>query len=223
LLSAGPINGYARGRRAYRHSMADAPQPTQQDPENAATRAAIAQRQQAENTAGLKRALSKFGPGWLPSGRHFLLEKGEEERPRREGTRAVPAATVYCVRHEETDEKRYFTTEAGHVVEHAGYKEAFGGGLLRAHHGAASVGQLTCALGQPKRLARPASSSRASVSSRPSQFSLRPSRPDPQNVSAAESSTSSAAPVVTSLSAKSPCWENLARTARLLTASFTST
>ena len=40
-------------------------------------------------------ALGAFGPGWLPYGRHYLVDKAEEERARRSGQRPQAAATVF--------------------------------------------------------------------------------------------------------------------------------
>ena len=46
----------------------------------ARTRREIADRQAEEYGRCLLWALGKFGPGWTPSHRHFLVEKEEEER-----------------------------------------------------------------------------------------------------------------------------------------------
>src|SRR4051794_26481831 len=100
--------------------------PREQDRENAGRRQEITERQREAYAQVLRWAMGKFGPGWLPSGRHFLLEKYEEERSRREGTPAVASATVYTVKHEETGDKRHFTVGDGKVTEVADYKEAFG-------------------------------------------------------------------------------------------------
>jgi hypothetical protein len=110
------------------------PEPTQHDRENARIRQEIALRQLAEYTRVLRLSLGKFGPGYLPSGRHFLLDKTEEERSRREGTPAAPAATVYSVRHAETGTRRHFMVgEDGMVKEVASYEEGFGPMLYEPH------------------------------------------------------------------------------------------
>jgi hypothetical protein len=107
--------------------MTDDPQPTARDLQNAAARDAIARKQNEEYAHILRWALGKFGPGWLPNGRHYPLTHDEEERSRKEGTPAVASATVYTARHEETGDKRHFTVaEDGRVTEVSGYKEAFG-------------------------------------------------------------------------------------------------
>jgi hypothetical protein len=107
--------------------MPDQPEPTEQDRQNAAIRQAIADRQQADYNRVLRLAMGKFGPGWVPSGRHFLVEKVEEDRARREGGPVQAAATVFTVKHEETGEKRHFTVgEDGKVTEVGNYEEGFG-------------------------------------------------------------------------------------------------
>lgn len=110
------------------------PEPTEQDKRNAETRAAIAAKQQAEYDQVLLWAMGKFGTGWLPSGRHFLVDKDEEDARRKDGGKPRAAATVYTVRHRQTGSKRHFTVDAeGRVTEHASYKEAFGPMLLEPH------------------------------------------------------------------------------------------
>jgi hypothetical protein len=71
---------------------------------------AIAERQQAEYDRVYLWALGKFGPGWLPSGRHFLLDKAEEDRYRRTGEPPIVLATVDTVRRE-GGAKRHFIVE----------------------------------------------------------------------------------------------------------------
>jgi len=107
-------------------------EPTHQDIDNAATRAAIAQRQKMEYLAVLKLALGAFGPGWLPSHRHYLVEADEEARVRYTGERPLPSATVYTVKNK-AGGQRHFTVEGGRVVEHANYEAAFGPMLLEPH------------------------------------------------------------------------------------------
>jgi hypothetical protein len=110
------------------------PAPTDLDRANAATRQGIADRQNSEYAHVLRLALGTFGPGWLPRGRHFLLDKDEEDRSRRTGRKTIPSATVYTVRHEETGAKRHFTvSEDGQVTEVADYQEAFGTMLFEPH------------------------------------------------------------------------------------------
>ncbi len=107
-------------------------EPTPQDIDNAATRAAIAQRQKLAYVAVLKLALGAFGPGWLPSCRHDLVDRDEEARVRYTGERPAPAATVYTVKNK-AGRQRHFTVEDGRVVEHTSYEAGFGPMLLEPH------------------------------------------------------------------------------------------
>lgn len=108
-------------------------EPTPQDHKNAERRQAIADRFAEQYGRVYSLALGAFGPGWLPSHRHFLIDKADEERCRRTGERPVPAATVYTVRHEETGLDRHFMVRDGQVVEVAGYEEGFGAMLDERH------------------------------------------------------------------------------------------
>jgi hypothetical protein len=108
------------------------PIPTDQDRRNAAARAVLADRQTKEYRRVLAWAIGAFGPGWLPSGWHYLIDHDDEDRARRTGERAVPAATVYSVRNC-VGRKRHFTVEDEKVVEHDGYEAAFGAMLLESH------------------------------------------------------------------------------------------
>ncbi len=61
----------------------------------------------------------------------MLVSKDEEERHRRTGEPATPAATVYTVRHERTGQRRHFTVGPdGTVTECASYEQGFGPMLL---------------------------------------------------------------------------------------------
>ena len=77
-------------------------------------------------------AMEKFGPGWLPNGRHYLLDKEDEDRCRRTGERPVAAATVFTVRNAD-GQKRHLTVKDDVVTECSGYEEAFGPMLLERH------------------------------------------------------------------------------------------
>lgn len=107
--------------------------PTDRDRHNAAVREALASRQQAEYDRVLLWAMGKFGVGWLPAGRHYLLDKQVEDEARRTGERPEVAATVYSVRHMHTGRKRQFTVTDGLVVEHESYEEGFGAMLQEPH------------------------------------------------------------------------------------------
>lgn len=104
-------------------------QPTEQDLENARLRQEIAERMEAKYAECLTWALDAFGPGWLPSHRHFLLDKADEDRCRHTGERPRPTATVYTVKND-AGERRHFTVKDGQIVEHASYQDGFGAMLL---------------------------------------------------------------------------------------------
>ena len=110
------------------------PTPTAKDLANAAAREVIARRQAEEYERILLWAIAAFGPGWIPSGRHFLLDRDEEERSRKEGTPAVAAATVYTVKNEASGIKSHFTVSADEqVVEVESHESGFGPMLLEPH------------------------------------------------------------------------------------------
>ena len=106
--------------------------PTSQDIENARIRRQIAERQGQEYEECLRWAVEAFGSGWEPSGRHYLIEKDEEERARATGERPTAAAKVFTVKNA-AGEKRYFTVVNGRAVEHASHEAAFGDMLLELH------------------------------------------------------------------------------------------
>ena len=109
-------------------------EPSAQDIKNAATRAAIAARQAAEYDACLHLAEQAFGSGFVPSGRHYLVDHDEEERCRLSGARPLAAATVYSVRHKDTGERRHFTLDAEGLPHECGsYQEGFGPMLMEPH------------------------------------------------------------------------------------------
>jgi hypothetical protein len=106
--------------------------PTERDLDNARRREAIAEKQEAQYVQCLAWALGAFGPGWIPSHRHYLVEKDEEERARRTGEKPTAAATIFTVR-DNAGRKRHFSVEGGSVCEHAGYEAGFGSMLLEPH------------------------------------------------------------------------------------------
>jgi hypothetical protein len=77
-------------------------------------------------------ALGAFGPGWEPVGRHYLVDKVEEEAARKEDRPAVAAMTAHCVKNGFA-RRRYFTVDDGEVTEYLGYHEAFGPALTDLH------------------------------------------------------------------------------------------
>ncbi len=107
--------------------------PTPQDLDNSETRRRIAEEFQNRYNQVLRWAMGKFGPGWLPSHRHELIEKEEEDRCRHTGERPKPAYTVYTVKNS-IGRQRHFTVDAeGRVHECASYEEGFGSMLLEPH------------------------------------------------------------------------------------------
>jgi len=113
-------------------SPSDLPLPTDHDRENARRRLEIAERQAAEYDQVARWALGKFGPGWLPSHRHFLLDKSDEDRLRYSGERPTPAATVYTIKHAGA-RRRHFTVADGVATEHESMEAGFGPMLLEPH------------------------------------------------------------------------------------------
>jgi hypothetical protein len=103
-------------------------QPTAHDRESAAVRPAVAARFQAEYDQAKSWARELFGPGWLPSCRHFLLDKDDEDRARKDSSKPRPAATVFTA--EACWGKRHFVVRDGRPVEVADYREGFGPMLL---------------------------------------------------------------------------------------------
>lgn len=107
-------------------------EPSAQDLRNAENRRAIADRQAQEYGQVLAWAMGKFGPGWLPNGRHYLLDKQVEDDCRKTGERPVAAATCYTVRNC-VGRKRHFMVNDGVVKEVSGYAEGFGDMLNESH------------------------------------------------------------------------------------------
>lgn len=104
------------------------PEPTQQDIANAQLRQAIADRQRAEYALAESYAVSLFGAGWEPSGRHMLVSHAEAHAARTENRPMKPAATVYTA--SKGNDRRHFVVENGHAREVASYAEGFGPMLL---------------------------------------------------------------------------------------------
>jgi hypothetical protein len=106
--------------------------PSRRDIDNAAAREAIAQKQNEAWGRVYAWALGAFGPGWEPVGRHYLVDKAEEDAARREDRSPAVAMTVYCVKNG-ASRRRYFTVDEGKVTEHLDYQEAFGPRLTELH------------------------------------------------------------------------------------------
>lgn len=97
-------------------------EPTDLDRENAARRNAIALRFRKEYLEALGYAMSLFGPGWEPHGKHSLVTHEEAARVRYTGERATPAAVVITARKER--DERHFIVENGTARECGPYAEA---------------------------------------------------------------------------------------------------
>ncbi len=106
--------------------------PTEHDRENFRIRQEIAEQQEREYRECYLLAFGAFGPGWLPSHQHVLIDKEEAARVRYTQERPQVAATVYTVRHAD-GRVRHFTVEDGRVKEHASYEAGFGAMLLEPH------------------------------------------------------------------------------------------
>lgn len=104
--------------------MPDEPTPTHQDIENARRRRAIADRFRAEYDRAEQVAVTLFGPGWNPVGRHDLIGHAEAERCRRTGGRPTPAASVFTADKDGTH--RHFMLVSGQPQEVADYEAGFG-------------------------------------------------------------------------------------------------
>jgi hypothetical protein len=105
-------------------------QPTDGDRENARLRQEIAARQRADYDACLRLAEQAFGAGWVPSHRHYLVEKAEEDRCRCMGERPRPAATVFTARNDAGDRRHFVIGEDGQPREVGSYEDGFGPMLL---------------------------------------------------------------------------------------------
>lgn len=114
------------------HQPVHTTSPTPRDVANAHLRQEIAARLNAEFEECLAWAKKAFGPGWVPSHRHFLVEKDEEDRVRYTSERAEVAATVYTAKNSQ-GERRSFILLEGEPVPCADYKEGFGPMLLEPH------------------------------------------------------------------------------------------
>jgi len=109
----GPEENESAWARQLRERPASGPAPTEHDWTNARIRKEIAARQAEEFGQCLKWAISAFGMGWLPSHRHFLLDRDEEHRVRYTDERARPAATVYTVKNAEGHVRHFTINEQG--------------------------------------------------------------------------------------------------------------
>lgn len=106
-------------------------QPSQLDIENAARRQEIADKFRREFEDALALAEKLFGSGWEPTGRHYLVDKDDEERCRRTGEKPIPAATVISVKNA-AGQKRHFRAD-GELRECESVEAGFGDMLMEPH------------------------------------------------------------------------------------------
>lgn len=99
-------------------------EPTEQDLANAALRRTIADRFKAQFERARELVESVLGPGWEPTGRHYLVTHDEEERARRVGGTMTPAAGVFTA--EKDGERRQVLVIGTDKCECSSYQEGFG-------------------------------------------------------------------------------------------------
>ncbi len=104
-------------------------EPTAQDIDNSRRRHEIADRFRAQATQAEALACSLFGPGWKPTGYHYLVEKDAEDETRRTNSKPVPSATVISV--ENGGVKRHFRVET--MTECETPEAGFGDMLMEPH------------------------------------------------------------------------------------------
>jgi hypothetical protein len=78
--------------------MLAAMEPNQKDVENAAFRAEVARKQNEQWGKVYGWVLGAFGPGWETFGRHYLVDKVEEDVARKEDWSPVASMTTYCMK-----------------------------------------------------------------------------------------------------------------------------
>src|SRR5947209_8261614 len=81
------------------------------------------------STVALTLAEQVLGPGWEPTGYHYLVEKDAEDEARRTNTKPVPSATVISAAKD--GEKRHFRVET--MTECDTPESGFGDMLLEPH------------------------------------------------------------------------------------------
>lgn len=104
-----------------------------QDAENARMREEIAERLQAIYIACLKNCINCFGPGWMPSHRHDLIEKDEAARVRYTPEYPKVSATVYSAKGAEGGRRHFVLDGQGVPREVASMEAGFGAMLLEPH------------------------------------------------------------------------------------------
>jgi hypothetical protein len=104
-------------------------EPTHQDRENAHRRQEIADRFREQFEQALALAEQVLGPGWEPTGYHYLVEKDVEDEARRTSTKPVPSATVITAAKD--GKKRHFRVET--MTECDAPEAGFGEMLMEPH------------------------------------------------------------------------------------------
>lgn len=105
-------------------------EPSHLDRENARRRQAIADHFRHQFLEALALAEQVLGPGWDPTGYHYLVEKDAEDVARRTNTKPVPAATVISCRNA-AGENRHFRVET--MTECDTPEAGFGDMLMEPH------------------------------------------------------------------------------------------
>lgn len=100
------------------------PQPTAQDVANAALREEVAARFRERFEEARRLVESVLGAGWVPTGRHYLVDHDEEERARSAGGPGTPAATVITA--EKDGVRRHVLVIGDRLRECASYQDGFG-------------------------------------------------------------------------------------------------
>jgi hypothetical protein len=103
-------------------------EPTEQDRQNAELRASVAARFRREFEEAKAFVESVLGPGFVPTGRHYLVAHDEEKRARSEGGRMRPAAVVIHAVREGV--RKHVAVIGDQVRECSGYEDGFGEMLL---------------------------------------------------------------------------------------------
>lgn len=109
-------------------------QPTALDLANAATRQAIAERQNAEYQHCLLLALRSLGPGWRPWMKLVLIESDYHQKRDRPPVIGATCFKVYRGEQKLTENSRFVIQDADGTVRHAARYEDFFGALLTEKH-----------------------------------------------------------------------------------------
>jgi hypothetical protein len=105
-------------------------EPTPQDIDNANRRQAIADRFRRQFEDALALAERVLGPGWEPTGYHYLVEKDAEDAARRTNTKPTPSATFITCQNN-AGQKQHFRVET--MTECDTPEDGFGAMLLEPH------------------------------------------------------------------------------------------